>query len=463
MNTPTPEPLPPSKVSLHHDGWIVHLPNIGGAEIRVSPRQAIDHEPTDKECDEAQRLAWMIYRTLEPRLATKEDAMPDTPKPWAYDLWKHLSDEYGLTLLESEIHEILRLAAALNARADADTRRWLPIETAPKDGTVILTTDGADNTLTGWWQNDCWHTGWVSGGHRSDPETLSPTHWIPLPSPPNAAPERSNPAPGANASDTPAYRPLEVGEVIQEGDEFLLNEKWFEVQSTLSEKWHPSDHNPMRRPLVAKAQAETPTAEDRGTARALFERLRDCFGDDYNVLARIETFLTPILRELREARARLASLDVPTNLANLAERFNRQAVAERDEAKRELRESHAKLAETEATVARLTAERDECTSALKKLIQAVQLYQLTGVPELKTVDDVVKAMGTVASKLDSVVLRADLNTALAQLKEARAALENVLKSAFPNKRDHPGMFAAWEKANAFLASSTPPASQQEQV
>jgi hypothetical protein len=41
-----------------------------------------------------------------------------------HDLWSHLHNEHGLTLVESEIHEIVRLAAP----------GWQPIETAPKDG-----------------------------------------------------------------------------------------------------------------------------------------------------------------------------------------------------------------------------------------------------------------------------------------------------------------------------------------
>lgn len=36
---------------------------------------------------------------------------PNLPKPWMYDLWEHLHNEHGLTLLESEIDEIVRLAA----------------------------------------------------------------------------------------------------------------------------------------------------------------------------------------------------------------------------------------------------------------------------------------------------------------------------------------------------------------
>lgn len=39
------------------------------------------------------------------------DALP--PKSYAYELWKHMSDEHGLTLLESELAEILNIAGRI--------------------------------------------------------------------------------------------------------------------------------------------------------------------------------------------------------------------------------------------------------------------------------------------------------------------------------------------------------------
>jgi hypothetical protein len=42
--------------------------------------------------------------------ATDED---EIPKPWGYELWRHLHDEHGLTLLEGELQEIVMLANAL--------------------------------------------------------------------------------------------------------------------------------------------------------------------------------------------------------------------------------------------------------------------------------------------------------------------------------------------------------------
>lgn len=40
---------------------------------------------------------------------------PRTPETYAWPLWKHLHQEHGLLLLESEIHEIIRHAAPFSA------------------------------------------------------------------------------------------------------------------------------------------------------------------------------------------------------------------------------------------------------------------------------------------------------------------------------------------------------------
>lgn len=59
---------------------------------------------------------------------------------------------------------------------------WQPIETAPKDGTEMVLWDGGPTfgvwrpAISGFY--DC------VGGDPNDPEPFSPTHWMPLPSPP---------------------------------------------------------------------------------------------------------------------------------------------------------------------------------------------------------------------------------------------------------------------------------------
>ena len=46
--------------------------------------------------------------------------MPDNPsklpKPYGYDLWKHLHDEHGLILLESELNEIMIICDRLTTK-----------------------------------------------------------------------------------------------------------------------------------------------------------------------------------------------------------------------------------------------------------------------------------------------------------------------------------------------------------
>jgi hypothetical protein len=61
--------------------------------------------------------------------------------------------------------------------------QWQPIETASKDGTRVLVYNPSDR-----WVVTAWHDekGWTAcdsmGGRR-----INPTHWMPLPAPPEAA------------------------------------------------------------------------------------------------------------------------------------------------------------------------------------------------------------------------------------------------------------------------------------
>jgi hypothetical protein len=85
--------------------------------------------------------------------------------------------------------------------------KWLPIESAPLDGTPVLLycpgmnswnrLIGMPDIVVGLWDNDEMERGWYSDigdvdqGYESTGayfvrEMLSPTHWMPLPEPPNA-------------------------------------------------------------------------------------------------------------------------------------------------------------------------------------------------------------------------------------------------------------------------------------
>lgn len=94
---------------------------------------------------------------------------------------------------------------------------WLPIETAPRDGSIVLlwapnARDKCEGDLTytdcdvvvGRWQKSNWHktdenheptgqwesdlvefeVGWESTGSYTRHHAIKPTHWMPLPSPP---------------------------------------------------------------------------------------------------------------------------------------------------------------------------------------------------------------------------------------------------------------------------------------
>jgi len=68
---------------------------------------------------------------------------------------------------------------------------WQPIETAPKDGTEILAYD--EMVLRVSWQDEwlsddyAWHLGTCLMFGNSETK-CSPTHWMPLPAPPEITP-----------------------------------------------------------------------------------------------------------------------------------------------------------------------------------------------------------------------------------------------------------------------------------
>lgn len=73
------------------------------------------------------------------------------------------------------------------------TAEWQPIETAPKDGTEIILCDSL--SYAGYWENDpnYWQEiGWQEAdsrqGHFISRHPQSPTHWMPLPEPPEDKP-----------------------------------------------------------------------------------------------------------------------------------------------------------------------------------------------------------------------------------------------------------------------------------
>lgn len=115
------------------------------------------------------------------------------------DNWMTLSDEqkrewFAVTLhVDSEKAKIIREQADEIERLREEVQRlsavsaepvaWQSIETAPKDGTVVLV---CQETEPGFWEFEqaWWSPTWGFGGGNC---TNKPTHWMPLLSPPSNA------------------------------------------------------------------------------------------------------------------------------------------------------------------------------------------------------------------------------------------------------------------------------------
>ena len=69
------------------------------------------------------------------------------------------------------------------------TDNWKPIETAPKDGEIILLSQPSKSMGSGWWDEEkqCWQSvvESVEGMCTYYPDFL-PTFWLPYPKPPNS-------------------------------------------------------------------------------------------------------------------------------------------------------------------------------------------------------------------------------------------------------------------------------------
>lgn len=78
-------------------------------------------------------------------------------------------------------------AAALLSAIDAPAPQWQPIESAPKDGD-ILAWDGDDIRVTHWHTRPSGAGGWYEQVDQYEVFFWSPTHWQPLPAPPEERP-----------------------------------------------------------------------------------------------------------------------------------------------------------------------------------------------------------------------------------------------------------------------------------
>jgi hypothetical protein len=91
---------------------------------------------------------------------------------------------------------------------------WMPIESAPKDGTVVIATDGKavqESYFSG--------TAWRASSRQSELWS-SPTHWRPLPAPPAALDPRQPEIRIGQFVIRPARDRIWIGRTDGEGGEF---------------------------------------------------------------------------------------------------------------------------------------------------------------------------------------------------------------------------------------------------
>lgn len=62
--------------------------------------------------------------------------------------------------------------------------KWRPIETAPKDGSEFLIAWVGEDAVVGWWERARGYFAWHEAARPRDHQ---PTHWMPIPSPPEQA------------------------------------------------------------------------------------------------------------------------------------------------------------------------------------------------------------------------------------------------------------------------------------
>lgn len=108
----------------------------------------------------------------------------DTGERWAYHAVSCHKDDH--TIICDRGETMAESIAAWNRRAIPSPSAWRTMESAPKDGTSIIgyqATEGDFHKCMGvvwsWEAKDYWHC--------ADYPGLQPTHWQPLPSPPESA------------------------------------------------------------------------------------------------------------------------------------------------------------------------------------------------------------------------------------------------------------------------------------
>jgi hypothetical protein len=132
-------------------------------------------------------------------MTNKREALEALDKISSYisDLEYLIHDEYcNLILSENEFDEIncRKYDVLKTIRAALESMQWQPIETAPKDGSVIYLYCPRFNCTRGSWKHDEYFRDeerWFSEDGDSESTgyyyvPLNPTHWMPIPTPPES-------------------------------------------------------------------------------------------------------------------------------------------------------------------------------------------------------------------------------------------------------------------------------------
>ena len=165
------------------DDYMLGLYN--GLELALSivENRACKYKQRPKSQPEQEPVAW-VWRAFD----------PDVGHYGEWSSWK-LSD-YKPPRQPSQWFQVVSLPSSTPPHRKPLTG-WQPIETAPRDGTEILMTNGVDVSSGQWFSEyggtydqegapngDERDAGWMDwiGGMQPDP-----THWMPLPPPPTEA------------------------------------------------------------------------------------------------------------------------------------------------------------------------------------------------------------------------------------------------------------------------------------
>jgi hypothetical protein len=111
-------------------------------------------------------------------VAEEVDPPPDESGVWSGTLAE------AVKAMAEERDKLRAENAELRQHLDDMARQWRPIETAPKDGTHVLTWNGRWIDV-GYWSRPGIHNppSWISG--RGISHIDQPTHWQPLPKTPD--------------------------------------------------------------------------------------------------------------------------------------------------------------------------------------------------------------------------------------------------------------------------------------